>query len=278
MTVITSTMTVPGNSEVWGISVVLTPNPPGTKLPAPAPASAQQAAAKASRPIKYAGAVLTGQDDMLASIALCFDSDYVRIKKQRIKKQEDSWVLESSTFAPCMTGEEVLLVADDNVSRINQILAVYADFTPTFSVEFINWIDAEGEPFRTLRDFASLNKVSSKGQAELKGMRGTRPLGSAVFEAMIRDSAVEEALSLHGDGGLSWSQVYDIIDFVGGVERIAKAGYADKKQTRVVRQTANHHRHLGSPRKYPLPPNPPTLAKATEFARSLMKWWICSRF
>jgi hypothetical protein len=259
------------------MSVALTPNPPGMKPPAPPPAPAQQAMAKASHPIKYAGAVLTGQDDMLASIALCFDSHNARITKQRIKKQEESWVLKSSEFSVCTTGGEVLAVADGVVSRINQILAVYADFTPTFSVEFINWIDAEGEPFRTLRGLASLNKVSSRGQAELKGMQGTRPLGSAVFEVMIRDSAVEEAFSLHGDGEITWSQVYDIIEFVGGEAAITKAGYATGKQTSDVRRTANHHRHLGNPKNFPLPKNPPTLAEATEFARSLLKRWIASR-
>jgi hypothetical protein len=214
---------------------------------------------------------------MLASIAKCFDSHNARITKQRIKKQEESWVLESSEFSPCTTGGEVLAVADDIVSRINQILAVYADFTPTFSVEYINWINAEGEPFRTLRDFASLNRVSSKGLVELRGMSGTRPLGSAVLDTMICDPAVEGALILHGDGELSWPQVYDIIEFFGGESGITNAGYADKKQVRAVRQTANHHRHLGSPKKYPLPLNPPTLADATEFARSLLRHWISVR-
>lgn len=279
MPVVTSTtITVPANSEVWGLSLTCTPKPPGTpKPPTPPSAPAKQTVAKASLPIQYGGAVLTGQDDMLASIALCFDSDNARIKKQRIKKQEDNWVLESSKFASCTTGDEVFLIADDIVSRINHILALYCNFTPTFSVEYINWINAEGEPFRTHRDSVSVNVVSSKGQAELKGIKGTQPLGSAVFEVMTRDSGVEEAFSLHGDSELSWSQVYDIIEFVGGEAAITKAGYASGKQTRVVRRTANHHRHLGNPKNFSLPKNPPTLAEATEFARSLLKRWIASR-
>jgi len=276
--VVTSTVTVPGDSEVWGFSLTCTPIPPGAPKPTvPPSAPAQQAVARASLPIQYAGAVLTGQADMLESLALCFDSAGARIKKQRIKKQEESWVLESSEFAPCTTGDEVLAIADDIVSRMNHILALYGNFTPTFSVEYINWISAEGKSFRTIRDSVSVNVVSSKGLAELKSMRGTQPLGSAIFEVMIRDSAVEEAFSLHGDSELSWSQIYDLIDFVGGIDRIAKAGYADKKQARAVRQTANHHRHLGNPKKYPLPSNPPTLAKANEFARGLLKRWISSR-
>lgn len=217
-----------------------------------------------------------GQDDMLAYIGPCFDSNSARITKQKLKEQEESWVLESSEFAPCTTGDEVLTIADDIVSRINHILTLYCNFTPTLSVECISWISAEGVSLRTVRGSSSVNVVSSKGLSELKGMSGTQPLGSAVFEVMIRDSAVKEAFSLHGEDGLSWSQVYDIIEFLGGADRIDKAGYANKTKTSVVRRTANYHRHLGNPKKYPLPPNPPTLAKASEFARGLLKRWISS--
>jgi hypothetical protein len=73
-----------------------------------------------------------------------------------------------------------------------------------------------------------VNVISSKGLAELKGMSGSQPLGSAVLQ--------------DGEAGLSWSQVYDIIEFLGGETGIARAGHASRKQTRTVRQTANHHR------------------------------------
>ena len=111
-----------------------------------------------------------GQDDLLASIGQCFDSNNARITKQKLKEQEESWVLESSEFAPCTTGDEILTIADDIVSRINQILALYCNFTPTLSVECISWISAEGESLRTVRGSTSVNVVSSKGLSELKGM------------------------------------------------------------------------------------------------------------
>ena len=46
---------------------------------------------------------------------------------------------------------------------------------------------------------------------------------------------VNEALTLHGNSGLSWSQVYDMIDLVGGVKGIVKAGYATRKHASAVR-------------------------------------------
>jgi hypothetical protein len=129
----------------------------------------------------------------------------------------------------------------------------------------------------SIRGFLPVNVISSKGLAELKTKRGSQPLGSAVMQAMNDDAAVKEGLTLHGADGLSWSQIYDIIEFLGGEAGIARAGYAAAKQTRVVRRTANHYRHLGSPKKYPLPSNPPLLVDAGEFASSFVKQYISSR-
>jgi hypothetical protein len=276
-TIVSATVTVPATSEVWGIKIKTTVNPAGTPNPASPPAQPAVAKITPSPVIRHAAALLTGEEDVLASIAPCFDSDAARIKKQRLKEKEDSWVLESSEFARCRTGIEVLALADEIVSRIHQILALYGNYTPVLSVDCISWTNAKGESLRTVRDSFSVNVVSSKGLAELKSASGTQPLGSAVFEAMTRDVKVNEALTLHGDSGLSWSQVYDIIDIVGGVKSIVKAGYATRKQASAVRQTANHYRHQGLKKKPPLPANPPTAAQANEFARGLLKRWIASR-
>jgi hypothetical protein len=209
---------------------------------------------------------------MLEAIAPCFVSD-----NARIVKHEEGWILESSEFASCTTGEQVFPIADDIAARIHRILALYCGATETISVEHIYWINAAGEPLRSIRGSFSVNVISSKGLAELKAMRGTQPLGSVVFQSMILDAAVNEALTLHGESGLSWSQIYDIMEFLGGEVGLAKTGHSNRRQIRNVRQTVNHYRHLGSPKKFALPPNPPPLTEATDFARSLLKGWISSR-
>jgi hypothetical protein len=223
--------------------------------------------------IQYAAAVLKGPPHTLEWIAPCFVSD-----DARIKKYEEGWILESSEFASCTTGEQVFPIADDIVARIHRILSLYCGATAsTISVENVNWINSKGEPLRSIRGSIIFDIFSSKGAAELKTLIDTRPLASAVFQTMIVDSAVNEALSLHGESGLSWSQVYDIIEFLGGEAGIEEYGYAKRNDTHNVRQTANHYRHLGSKKKYPLPSKPPTLAGASEFARGLLKRWISSR-
>lgn len=213
---------------------------------------------------------------MMEHVASCFASDGARVKKQQEPKFS-MWILESSEFASCTTGEQVFPIADEIVSRIHRILALYCGTTPMLSVAYISWINAEGEPKRNIRGISTLNVISSKEFAELKEMSGAQPLGSAVFQAIVLDPAVKEALILHGDDALGWPQIYDIIEFLGGVAGVVKAGYATDKQTRSVKQTANHYRHLGSPKKNPLPPTPSTLAQAGAFARGLLKLWIASR-
>jgi hypothetical protein len=274
--IVSATVTVPAESPARKLSIAAnpitaTPNPSTIpSVPAPKPVAVK---GKPTRAIRYAAAVLEGQDDMLETAALCFVSN-----NARIKKQGEDWILESSEFASCTAGAQVFPIADDILSRIHRIRALYCGSTPTFSVEHIYWIDADGKPLREIRSSIPVTVISSKGVADLKSMSGTEPLGSVVFQAMISDPKVKEALSLHGESGLSWSQIYDVIDFLGGVDEIIKAGYATRAKTGPVRQTANHHRHLGSRKNAnPLPPNPPTLVEGTEFARNLLKCWIASR-
>jgi hypothetical protein len=141
---------------------------------------------------------------MLESIAPCFVTD-----NARIKKHEEGWILESSEFESCTTGEQVFAVADDVVSRIQSILALYCGATSTLSVDHIYWINAEGKRLRSIRGSLSINVISSQGLAELKRIVTKQPLGSAVFQTMISDPAVHEALILHCENALNWSQVYE---------------------------------------------------------------------
>lgn len=117
--------------------------------------------------------------------------------------------------------------------------------------------------------------IPPRGIAELADASGVQPLGSAIAQRAASDAAVDEALKLRGDFG--WSQIYDIIEFLGGADRIATAGWTSKKRTSEVRQTANHFRHLGSPKQSRLPARPPTIDQARVFAGDLLKRWIASR-
>ncbi len=218
----------------------------------------------------YKGAViftatLSGQADLFEKVAPCFASDTARINKL-----DDGWVLESSAFNSCSEPATVFPIADDLLQLIHRILALYSNLASPFTVSYIQEFNAEGRPSRrAIRATRVIDIYSAKGIAELASPRGVQPLGSAIAQRAASDPAVKEALNLRGDFG--WSQIYDMIEFLGGANGIERAGWATKGRTREIRQTSNHFRHLGSPRKYPLPANPPTIDEARIFADDVLK-------
>jgi hypothetical protein len=215
-------------------------------------------------------AELQGQPHVLANLSPCLQSDYVRLRKIGSK-----WVLQSSAFDQCKTGQEVFREADALVSRIHAILEIYLQLHTAFSVVSILWVNAGGRPFRrSLRSRINVNVYSAKGVRDLAVLRAGESLGSVLVRRAATHAAFREALALLGEGPLRWSQIYDVIEFLGGAKTIASAGWATEKDTVRARRTANYYRHLGRPKKDPLPKNPPTLAHATEFALYLLKQWI----
>jgi hypothetical protein len=134
---VSATVTIPAESAARTLSIST-----GTPVPATAPsAPSPQPVAKPNlslQVIRYAAAVLKGQPNMLESVASCFNGT-----NTKIRKHEEGWILESSEFASCTTGEQVFPIADDIVSRIHRILALYCGATATLSVEHIYWINGE---------------------------------------------------------------------------------------------------------------------------------------
>ena len=217
-------------------------------------------------------AELEGKPHVLEDLAPCLQGNYARLHK--IGKR---WVLKSSAFDQCKTGQEVFSQADVLVSHIHSILAIYLQLHPAFRVVSILWLNAKGRPFRrSLRSHIKLNTYSAKGVLELASLRGVESLGAVLAHRAAAHVGFREALKLVDERPLRWSQIYDVTELLGGAERIATAGWATKKDTVRVRRTANYYRHLGRPKKDPLPKNPPTLAQTRTFAFNLLKRWIAT--
>lgn len=216
---------------------------------------------------------LKGLPHVLEGVAPCFASEEARIRKLEI-----GWVLESSAFDHCVAAADVFPIADRILSRICRILALYSFLYSPFEAPTVWKLNSQGKPFRNaVRVSTPVRVYSSKGLAELSAPQGSQPLGSALMQLVTRDLLVAEMLDLVGDEELSWSKIYDIIEFLGGVKEIAKAGFAETKATKRIRQTANHYRHVGSRNRHPLPSDAPTIQKACAFVADLVKQWIASR-
>jgi hypothetical protein len=102
-------------------------------------------------------------------------------------------------------------------------------------------------------------------------------VGDAVVDRARVNNKVNEAVALIGESGLQWPQLYNILEFLGGTDAIVRKKWATREQIRKCKQTANHHRHLDSTTKYPLPTDPPSLSEATSLTLDLLKRWIASQ-
>jgi hypothetical protein len=215
-------------------------------------------------------AVVESSTAVLEHYIDCFNSDICRITKL-----DGKWALSSSAFDACSSPAKVFPLADAMLFSIRRILSLYNGLSSPVTVSFIEGLDENGRRVSTtIREQIIVNIVSQTASAELSVLVGGNPLGAVILEALPDDIMMREALQLYQDLENRWSDIYDIIEFLGGPEYVERVGVGTRKECRRIRQTANYFRHLGSPRAYLLPPNPPTANEAAQFAKRSLRRWI----
>jgi hypothetical protein len=265
---LTTTVTVPEQSNVYGMTISFS-TPVSATNASSTPPPATPKAIPLPVVVSYAAAVLTGETNHLDNLAPSFTGS-----DGTIRKDGDLWLLESPRFQSCTTGDQLFSLAEDILYDIECILALYINASPFLSVQYVKFVTQEGAGFRQVRATADINVISTKGIAELKSLSGTQPLGSAVLRAINTNPRIKEAFSLHGEEELSWSQIYDIIEFLRGEKGIVEAKLASGADVSRLQRTATYYRHLGNPKEEVLPPKPFSPAEGTEFIRNLLKRWI----
>ena len=193
-----------------------------------------------------------------------------------IRKKTGEWHLESSAFASCTSLDEAYHKANLLLSTIRQILALYMVwYEAKIYVSGVIQIADDGSILssRTWSDRIQISVVESPTQAF--SPTSSASLATKVLSRAETDPAIKEALSLIGDAATDWHRIYDILEFLGNAN-LEKLG-ASKTDTKLVRQTANHYRHLGRQHGNSLPSHPPTLPEAVQFATGLLKRWIARR-
>jgi hypothetical protein len=126
--------------------------------------------------------------------------------------------------------------------------------------------------------YATMKVTVFTGVGQALSPTASGSVGTAILSVAATDPAMTEALSLVSHEELTWARIYDIIEFLGGGERsIEKSDFAPSRETGRVRQTANYYPHLGNPKDFLLPSNPPTLNEASLFAKGLLRKWIATR-
>ena len=209
-----------------------------------------------------------GADNLLKDVAPFFADSIAKFRKR-----EGEWLLVSSSFDNCDSAEKFYDAAKELLSKIQIILSLYIGWydSPLYISSLVNLTDDDKIIARNGYGYPlKITVVWPAKEAFISTSLATDLLATT-------DLAITEALSLFGEERLTWSRIYDIIEFLGGVRSLSKLGLAPSSAISRVRQTANYHRHLGNPRKHLLPENPPTLAEASRFAEGLLKQWIATR-
>ena len=216
-------------------------------------------------------AALKGEKNVLEDIAPCFNTAL-----STIRRRDDEWIMESSNFEQCQSVEEAYTVANALLRQINQVLYLYLRLVSPFSISSIMVFDGYILVRRRMWAIIDFNAYGSAIKTLSPTASGS--LATDVLSLAASDPAVREALSLCGHEALTWSRIYDVIEFLGGPSLIAESGRSSKKKkTTRVKQTANHYRHLGNPQNYKLPSNPPTLRAASLFAFDILQKWIAQK-
>lgn len=209
----------------------------------------------------------------LAEWVRCFTSDLCRVTELNGR-----WVLGSSSFDSCSSPSEVFPLADAMLLTVRRIVSLYHGLSYPPTVAFIQCIDEAGQVCgRAVRGSFTIKITSPTAMSELTKPVRDKPLATAIWESTLTDAKIREALRLYQDFEDRWADVYDIIEFLGGPDQIEQSGFGGGNVASVVKQTANHYRHLGRQNPHPLPSNPPTLREASLFAKTALSKWIESR-
>jgi hypothetical protein len=159
-------------------------------------------------------AVITSADhapNLLEDIAPSFASAIATIRRR-----ENEWIMESSSFEPYESDQKLYEAANNLVSQIHRLLTLY--------------LGRHGEPLsvRALLKLTDDDKLIGRRRYFTQTFDIVRParqvliptasgsFGTDVLARAATDPAITEALSLVGYEAPTWGQIYDIIEFLGG--------------------------------------------------------------
>jgi hypothetical protein len=181
-----------------------------------------------------------------------------------IRRRESEWILESSSFEPYESDEQLYGAANRLVSQIHSVLALYMGLHGQPLSVYALLRLADDDRFIARRRYTTFTIDIFRPANQVLNPTASGSLATVALSRAATGPKILEALSLVGHDALTWGRIYDIIEFLG-VKR------------HIIKRTANHYRHSGNPRNFPLPKNPPTLAEASLFATDSLKAWISRR-
>lgn len=126
---------------------------------------------------------------------------------------------------------------------------------------------ALSNPFDWMVAAAGVDKI-----VEQRNSDGDSCLAVVADEALDDDEA-SLLLGIIGQKVPDWRDLYDIVELLGGPDRIATFASGAKGRVEAIKRTANYYRHLGN-KTFTLPPNPPELREARAVVIRLAQIWL----
>ncbi|HEX3497382.1 MAG TPA: hypothetical protein VHT02_09480 [Methylocella sp.] len=133
-----------------------------------------------------------------------------------IRRRENEWILESSSFEPYESDEKLYQAANHLVAQIHRVLALYLRlYGEPFTVRALLRL-TDDDRLIARRRYATFKVSVSLPAGQVFSSTASGSLGTVVLSRAATDPAIAEAPSLLGHEAPTWGKIYDIIEFLGG--------------------------------------------------------------
>lgn len=210
--------------------------------------------------------------------------------------RDGGYAYESNTFTQCSTSEDVLAIADEEVSVLSGILKIVRDSHEPLRTGAVYKRNAAGgrdvfvHIHETLQARAEVGAITvtvgdSKGNVVIRPQPPSRTL--VIARLATTDTSVAKAMRLLAQKDCkSWVGMYRIHEVieadVGGEHTLKKFGWGSARDLKRFKHSANsvkvagdaarHGKELDRP-----PTNPMSVEEATAYLNYIVKAWLASK-
>jgi hypothetical protein len=189
----------------------------------------------------------------------------------RVVEEDGEFRLRSSRFETLVEIGEVKAAADEMIKMADLVASVWCDGYRRVFIDRIMRLaqdgSRQGAEFRRLK--VSFTVVPSTSLTNVGSVEEPRDLNQDISLLKRRPLLLKAIRYVDGEPGWPgyWKAVEALGEQVGGVDQIAKLGWATEDEVARFRKTAHHHRHHRSP----APADPMTQDAGRSFVRRLLQ-------
>lgn len=187
--------------------------------------------------------------------------------------ENDRVAIAAKIFDEINESSEVNDIFTNLMSRLTAVIRIYApDLNPVLKLDYLRMKKKDGGSVASIT--FNLSVIPAEPFSWLQtahSVSGTNAM--ALLDFADSNERVQLALRIMSAPNFGWREIYDVIELIS-LKAIVTAGWANDSTVRAIRQTANHHRHLGGQKRNPLPETSPSLSDAHSMTTLILRNWI----